>query len=42
MRVWKYTKERMAPESLALAHEQALDALVRERLQLPQIAYQQT
>ncbi len=32
----------MAPESLALAHEQALDALVRERLQLPQIAYQQT
>ena len=31
----------MAPESLAVAHEQALDALVRERLQLPQIAYQQ-
>jgi hypothetical protein len=31
----------MAPESFARAHEQALDALVRERLQLPQIAYQQ-
>jgi hypothetical protein len=32
----------MAPELFARAHEQALDALVRERLQLPQIAYQQT
>jgi hypothetical protein len=31
----------MAPESFACAHEQALDVLVRERLQLPQIAYQQ-
>jgi hypothetical protein len=31
----------MAPESFAHAHEQALDALVRERLRLPQIAYQQ-
>jgi hypothetical protein len=31
----------MAPESFARAHEQALDALLRERLQLPQIAYQQ-
>ena len=31
----------MAPESFARAHEQALDALVRERLQLPQVAYQQ-
>jgi hypothetical protein len=31
----------MAPESFARAHEQALDALVRERLRLPQIAYQQ-
>ena len=31
----------MAPESFARAREQALDALVRERLQLPQIAYQQ-
>jgi hypothetical protein len=30
----------MAPESLARAREQALDALVRERLRLPQIAYQ--
>lgn len=32
----------MTPESFARAREQALDALVRERLQLPQISYQQT